>query len=84
PWLESKTARDASTKLSNYLDSEVYIKEEKDRIVVSIDRFSNKMSFILRTKHKIGKLKNCTVHKVDDDIYFVEAQKATIEIGLVD
>lgn len=84
PWLESKTARDASTKLSNYLDSEVYIKEEKDRIVVSIDRFSNKMSFILRSKHKIGKLKNCTVHKVDDDVYFVEAQKATIEIGLVD
>ncbi len=84
PWLESKTARDASTKLSNYLDSKVYVKEEKNRIVVSIDRFSNKMSFILRTKHKIGKLKNCTVHKVDDDVYFVEAQKATIEIGLVD
>lgn len=84
PWLESKTARDASAQLSNYLDSEVYIKEENNRMVVSIDRFSNKMSFILRTKHKIGKLKNCTVHKVDDDVYFVEAQKATIEIGLVD
>lgn len=84
PWLKSMTARDAGQQLTNYLNADVYIKEESNRIVVSIDKFPGEMSFILRTKKNIGKLKDCTVQKVDEDVYYVEAKKATIELGLVD
>ncbi|RTQ95062.1 DUF2194 domain-containing protein [Lysinibacillus telephonicus] len=84
PWLKSMTARGAGQQLTNYLNADVYIKEESNRIVVQIDKFPGEMSFILRTKKNIGKLKDCTVQKVDEDVYYVKTKKATIELGLVD
>lgn len=84
PWLKSRTASNAGIQLNNYLNAEVYIKEHSDRITVNIDRFAGEMSFVLRTQRKIAKLQNCVVRKIDQDVYFVEAKKATFEIGLVD
>jgi hypothetical protein len=84
PWLKSTTANNAGKQLVNYLNAEVFIKDEGDRIAVQIDRFPGEISFILRTNKKMGKLVGCEVQKVDEDVYFVNAKKASIEIGLVD
>lgn len=84
PWLRSTTARNAGKQLTNYLQADVYIEEKKDRLIVHIDKFSGEMHFILRTKKKIGKLENCEVQKIDENVFFVKAKKAKIELGLVE
>ncbi|MGM7684401.1 DUF2194 domain-containing protein [Cytobacillus sp. Hm23] len=84
PWLQSRTASNASIQMANYLNAEVFIKQDSDRIIAYVDRFAQEMKFLLRTNKKIGSLKNCTVTKVDDDIYVVSANDMIIEIGLVD
>lgn len=83
-WLRSTTARNAGKQLTNYLQADVYIEAKKDRLIVHIDKFSGEMHFILRTKKKIGKLENCEVQKIDENVYFVRAKKAKIELGLVE
>ncbi|WP_180968269.1 DUF2194 domain-containing protein [Cytobacillus massiliigabonensis] len=84
PWLKSSTARNAGMQLTHFLRTDVYIEEKKDRIIVHMDKFSGELNFILRTKKKIGKLENCEVQKVDEDVYLVKAKKATIKLRLVD
>lgn len=84
PWLKSTTANNAGKQLVNYLNAEVYIRDEGDHITVEIDRFPGEMSFILRTNKKMGKLVDCEVQKVDENVYFVNAKSASIEIGLVE
>lgn len=84
PWLKSTTANNAGKQLVNYLNAEVFINDEGDRISVQIDRFPGEMSFILRTNKKMGKLVDCEVKKVDKDVYFIKAKRASIEIGLVE
>ncbi|WP_052404842.1 DUF2194 domain-containing protein [Bacillus rubiinfantis] len=84
PWLQTMTASKAGKQLSSYLDAAVYINEQPDRMTINIDRFPGKMEFMLRTEKKIGKLKNCLVQKADTNVYYVEVNKATAEIRLVE
>ena len=82
PWLRSLPATDAALVQASTLHSTIEIEETNDAIKGRIQNFSQPQYFILRSKHPIQGTTNCTVEKIDDDIYLVYASEEHFKIGL--
>ncbi|WP_438446799.1 DUF2194 domain-containing protein [Gorillibacterium sp. sgz5001074] len=81
-WLKPLTASSGAYELGKYVTSSVAFKQDKEHIEGFIEGFHGGMDFILRTDRKIGKLTNCSVTHIDEDVYLVHANKANFVVGV--
>lgn len=81
PWLEGSVASQAANKTIKYLDAEIYLNKEENRISVFINNYREGINFILRSDKKLKAYDNCQIIKIDENYYHVvgEAQSFTIE-----
>jgi hypothetical protein len=82
PWLRSTLPSEAAEVLERYSHLSIYTEEMNQGLRVYCDNFSGEVFFIYRTNKKITNVKDCTVEKVDDGVYFVKGLKEIFEIEL--
>jgi hypothetical protein len=82
PWLRRMTSSEAAFQLEQYLVSKIAFEYTEHGVIGYSDGRNNDMYFILRTDKKIGKLDHCTVKRVDEGTYLVQAKGIKFEIGL--
>ncbi len=79
-WLRSMTASEASAEAEKMLISEPVIERSKEGLKGYINRFTGDLYFMLRTDKRIARTENCDVHRIDDGVYLVRAEKETFTI----
>ncbi|WP_461206298.1 DUF2194 domain-containing protein [Clostridium sp. DL1XJH146] len=82
PWLESLVVSEAANQTIKYLEAEIYLKKEENKIDVFINNYREGIDFILRSEKDLKSYKNCEIMKIDENYYHVvaEAQNFTIEL----
>ncbi|SDW66344.1 DUF2194 domain-containing protein [Paenibacillus sp. CF384] len=83
-WLRNMTATEGSIATERFLLSEPHFVHKPDRIDGFINHFyeGSKLYYIVRTDKKITKEQNCTVKRIDDNVYLVEVRSEKFSIGL--
>lgn len=83
PWVRAMPATEAALDVAKTLQTQISLEYEKNSIKGTITNFKSDTSYILRTKQKIRRSKNCTTSKIDKNTYLVIANdsKFTIELG---
>jgi hypothetical protein len=82
PWLRPMTSAEGALDMAAALQSSVTWTHSDNRITGQVNNFQRNLYYVLRTERKIAKLENCSVRKIDDNTYLVEAQEASFSIGL--
>ncbi|CAH0119444.1 MULTISPECIES: DUF2194 domain-containing protein [unclassified Paenibacillus] len=82
-FLRSMTAAEAAVEVKKTAAAQVYVdRSEEGKLRGYVNRFSGDLYFLLRTDKKIGALKHCSVKRVDENVYLVQAKDAKFEIEL--
>ncbi len=79
-WLKPNTASEAAEAFKIYNDVQPAIDYKADSVNVYCENFVENTSFILRSKTKVLSYKECTVSKIDSDVYLVVAKKPSFSI----
>jgi len=82
PWLRSITSTEAAVDVANLLLSDMKVEQDANHVKVNTTSEASNQYFIFRTDKKIGKLENCSVKKIDTNVYLVTAFKNDFSIGL--
>lgn len=82
PWLRDMTSTEAGLAVAGTALADVEWNRSEDSIEGTIKGFANEMYFVLRTERKITKQENCSIQKMDEHTYLVEAKKSRFVIGL--
>ena len=82
PWMRAVTATEGASIVVDTLVSQVSWVHEADRIVGKITNYEEGLQYMLRTERKIENMKDCSVDRIDDNLYLVTAKSDIFEIGL--
>lgn len=82
PWLRSMTSADAAISIAEQLKSGMTVGKTPKDMKVTAGTEKTEKFFMLRTKKKIGKLRNCSVEQIDDNVYLVKTADSDFSIGL--
>ncbi|TQR21204.1 DUF2194 domain-containing protein [Psychrobacillus vulpis] len=83
PWLRALPATEAALDMATNIHTQVSWKNGENSVEGNMDKYNGETSYILRSKRKLGRLENCTVKKIGDNVYLVtaNASKFKIEFG---
>ncbi|RAP73980.1 DUF2194 domain-containing protein [Paenibacillus montanisoli] len=83
-WLRDMTATEGGAATERFSLSEPHFVHKQDGIDGYINRFyeGEELFYILRTEKKITKEKNCSVKRIDENVYLVEVRSEKFSIGL--
>lgn len=83
PWMRAMTASESAENLKSFLNSQVYLNQQDNRIEAYINHFSGQLDFMLRSDKQIKKIAGGSFVKASDDRYIVHAvsDKLVIELG---
>ncbi|MBQ4900393.1 DUF2194 domain-containing protein [Paenibacillus sp. Marseille-P2973] len=84
PWLRAMTSTEAALDMEDVLGSTVSWEKGANSIKGEVSHLEQDNFFILRTERRIGRLQNCTVTKIDDQVFLVTVTEDKFEIGLGD
>ncbi|MFJ8065530.1 DUF2194 domain-containing protein [Psychrobacillus sp. NPDC096426] len=82
PWVRAMPATEAALDMATNLQTRVSWHSGENSIEGNISNYKSETSYILRTERKIGRLLNCTVTKIDDNIYLVTVSDSKFKIDL--
>ena len=71
PWVRAMTATEAALDMARVMRTDVKWTVTEQGIEGELSDKNADMYFILRTEHKIGRLKNCSVSRIDDGVFLV-------------
>jgi len=82
PWLRDNTSTEAGFDMVNVLQTNVRVTKDSNRIKGEVDQYKQPLYYVLRTERKIAVQENCTVQKIDENVYLVTVKGSTFSIGL--
>ncbi|MGE7272386.1 DUF2194 domain-containing protein [Brevibacillus panacihumi] len=82
PWMRDITSTEAGFDMVNVLQTKVSVTKEPQRIKGVVDQYKQPLYYVLRTERKIAVQENCTVQKIDENVYLVTVTGSTFSIGL--
>jgi hypothetical protein len=82
PWLRGMTLSSAAETVKHYTSSHIYEESTENGITFHLDSLSQPSYFYFSTERSITDTKNCEIQKIGDDLYLVEVNDLTFEIGL--
>jgi hypothetical protein len=82
PWLRGMTLSSAAETVKHYTSSHIYEEPTENGITFHLDSLSQPSYFYFSTERSITDTKNCEIQKIGDDLYLVEVNDLTFEIGL--
>ncbi len=82
PWLRGMTLSSAAETVEHYTSSHIYEEPTENGITFHLDSLSQPSYFYFSTERSITDTKNCEIQKIGDDLYLVEVNDLTFEIGL--
>ena len=81
-WMRPVTATEATSEMKKYLSTDVYYEKTVDGITGYCNGINGSMFFILRSEKKVSAKSNCTVRKIDDNLYLVKTSDTTFKINI--
>ncbi|GKU77075.1 DUF2194 domain-containing protein [Paenibacillus sp. L3-i20] len=82
PWLRNQTSTEAALDMAKTLNAQVTITKQNDAFSGEVTNYESPLFYILRSERKITKQDNCTVKKVDENVYLVTVTDSKFTIGL--
>ncbi len=81
-WISSRTVSQAAEEIKKYKGIKPYILKDQNQIEVYNDNFIGPMGFIVRYEKGVKALKGCTITKLEDGFYYIEATEPIFAIEL--
>ncbi len=81
-WMNSKTVSQAAEEVKKYKEVHPYVFKYKNKIEVYNENFIGPISFILRYEDNVRALEGCTITKLEDGFYLINATDPIFSIEL--
>ncbi|MBH5320705.1 DUF2194 domain-containing protein [Paenibacillus sp. GSMTC-2017] len=82
PWLRNQTSTEAALDLAKTIHAEVKITKQDDGFSGEVTHYDAPLHYILRSERKIARQDNCSVKKIDENVYLVTVFDSKFTIGL--